>query len=170
MNQVHLMDLKSKKDLWIKLLQDFELKSKNKSPDEVFKTAIDLMSELPHFNWTGIYWLNNDNLELFDYYKGKPTEHTKIKIGKGVCGTAVAENRDIIVDDVTQLDNYLACSLETKSEIVVLIKDNNGSILGQIDVDSDKISAFDDVDRAHMEQLASRLADQKIHILNQNQA
>ncbi len=152
------MDSQTKIKLWDQILVDFDQKTKNKTPNDVFKVAIDLMANLPHFNWTGIYWLRNGVLELFDYYKGKPTDHTRIPIGKGVCGTAVAENKDIIVNDVLQLDNYLACSLETRAEIVVLIKDQNDKILGQIDIDSDEVGAFDEVDRAKMELLASKLA------------
>ena len=155
------MDSKQKQELWNQLLSDFERDSANKLPDEVYKLAIDLMASLPHFNWTGIYWLNDGVLELFEYYIGKKTDHTRISIGKGVCGTAVAENRDIIVDDVLELDNYLACSLETRSEIVVLIKDDIGDILGQIDIDSDQIRAFDEIDRNNMELLASKLALQR---------
>ena len=157
------MDSEKKQKLWNYLLTSFDVKSKNRQPEEVYRLAIDLMAKLPHFNWTGIYWLNTDGiLELFDYYKGKETEHTKIPIGKGVCGTAVAENRDIIIDDVLKLDNYLACSLETRSEIVVLIKDKAGTILGQIDIDSDEIAAFDEIDRKNMELLAKKIASHRI--------
>lgn len=166
------MNSQTKTELWNQIHSDFDSKTKNKTPDEIFKIAIDLMANLPHFNWTGIYWLQNEVLELFDYYKGKPTDHTKIPIGKGVCGTAVAENKDIIVDDVLQLDNYLACSLETRAEIVVLIKATSGNILGQIDIDSDEVGAFDEIDRANMELLASKLAyyKQKIQTQTNNQA
>lgn len=162
------MDTKEKQELWIRLIKDFETKSQNKTPHEIFRIAIDLMSNLPHFNWTGIYWLNNNNiLELFDYYVGKKTDHTRIPLGKGVCGTAVIENRDIVVDDVLELDNYLACSLETRSEIVVLIKDLDNTILGQIDIDSDQVKAFDEIDKKNMEILATNLAYHKKLLLNQ---
>ena len=162
------MDSKEKQELWIRLIKDFEKKSQKKTPDEIFRIAIDLMANLPHFNWTGIYWLNNNNiLELFDYYVGKKTDHTRIPIGKGVCGTSVAENRNIVIDDVLELDNYLACSLETRSEIVVLIKDSDNTILGQIDIDSDQVKAFDEIDRQNMEVLASKLAYHKKVLLNQ---
>ena len=157
------MDSEEKSNLWNQLLNNFEKSSKNKQPEDVYKLAINLMADLPHFNWTGIYWLNNDGiLELFNYYIGKKTSHIHIPVGKGVCGTAVAENRDIIVNDVLKLDNYLACSLETRSEIVVLIKDKTGNVLGQIDIDSDTISAFDEIDRKNMEMLALELAKQRI--------
>ena len=80
----------------------------------------------PSFNWVGIYVLDGDTLELGPYI-GAPTEHTRIKVGVGVCGTAVARNEDLNVPDVTAADNYLACSVETQSELVVLIHDQAGA-------------------------------------------
>jgi GAF domain-containing protein len=148
-----------KQPLWDQIIESFEKKSgKLNSQDEILKLSVDLMEKLPHFHWTGIYWLHNDVLEL-EYYIGKPTDHTRINIGQGVCGTAVAENRDIIIDDVLKIDNYLACSAETRAEIVVLIKKKDGTILGQIDVDSDKVGAFDEVDRSNMEALSGKIAE-----------
>src|SRR5580698_6694523 len=85
------------------------------------------------FDWVGIYVLSGDTLELGPYI-GAPTEHTRIKVGVGVCGTAVARNEDLNVPDVSASDNYLACSIETQSELVVLIHDRDGNILGQIDI------------------------------------
>lgn len=93
------------------------------------------------FNWVGIYVLKGKTLELGPFL-GAPTEHKRIPVGRGVCGTAVAENRDLNVPDVTQAANYLACSLETRSELVVLIRDKSGKILGQIDIDSHSLNAF----------------------------
>lgn len=76
-------------------------------------------------------------------YIGRPTDHTRIQVGSGVCGTAVAEERDINVPDVDAVDNYLACSVETKSELVILIRDpGTGEIYGQLDLDSDRRAAF----------------------------
>lgn len=147
----------SKQSLWDHVINSFEKESSGlKSQDEILKLSVNLMEKLPHFHWTGIYWLNNEVLEL-GYYIGKPTNHTRINIGQGVCGTAVAENRDIIINDVLKIDNYLACSTETRAEIVVLIKKPDGTILGQIDVDSDEVGAFDEVDRKNMEKLAKRI-------------
>ncbi len=94
-----------------------------------------------HFDWVGIYFLKNGVLELGPYI-GAKTEHTRIAIGTGVCGTAVAEDRDINVPDVHAVQNYLACSLETRSELVVLVRDLEGKILGQIDIDSHTPGAF----------------------------
>ena len=88
---------------------------------------------------------------------GAATDHTRIPVGVGVCGTAVAEERDVIVDDVSALDNYLACSLDTVSEIVVLIRDERGEIVGQLDLDSDRRAAFGERDREELGRVAAWL-------------
>ncbi|RJO71574.1 MAG: GAF domain-containing protein [Myxococcales bacterium] len=111
---------------------------------------------LPHYRWVGVYWLSGDTLELGPYI-GAPTDHTRIPVGRGVCGAAVAENRNQVIDDVRTLGNYLACSMETRSEIVVLIRDAGGRILGQIDADGHKVGAFDTSDEAFLELVAGLL-------------
>ncbi len=122
--------------------------------DEVLRYAVQILKqEREHYNWVGIYLVEGDTLVLHNYI-GKPTEHTHIPIGKGVCGVAVAEGANQIVGDVTKLDNYLACSVETRAEIVVLIR-RGDQILGQIDIDSDLENAFTRDDEA----LLSRVAD-----------
>lgn len=122
--------------------------------DEALRYAVQILKqEREHYNWVGIYLVEGDTLILHNYI-GKPTEHTHIPIGKGVCGVAVAEGANQIVGDVTKLDNYLACSVETRAEIVVLIR-RGTEILGQIDIDSDQENAFNESD----ESLLSRVAD-----------
>jgi L-methionine (R)-S-oxide reductase len=124
------------------------------SRDEVLRYAVQtLKQERELYNWVGIYLIDGDTLVLHNYI-GKPTEHTHIPVGKGVCGVAVAQRTNQIVGDVTTLDNYLACSSETRAEIVVLIR-REMDILGQIDIDSDIESAFTAEDEA----LLSRVAD-----------
>ncbi|MFQ5678030.1 MAG: GAF domain-containing protein [Gemmatimonadota bacterium] len=92
-------------------------------------------------------------------YVGRPTDHVRIPVGVGVCGTAVAEGRDINVPDVRALDNYLACSLETRSELVVLIRDpESGEIHGQLDLDSDRPAAFTEHDVRELGRVAEWLA------------
>lgn len=113
-----------------------------------------LHDRLPHYHWVGIYWLEGDTLVLGPYV-GPPTEHVRIPVGRGVCGTAVAENANQIVYDVRERENYLACNLETRSEIVVLIRDpRTGAIVGQIDVDGTEVGAFDESDEAFLEAIA----------------
>jgi L-methionine (R)-S-oxide reductase len=117
---------------------------------EVVQRLHDRMSA---WDWVGIYLLVDDTLVLGPYV-GAPTEHTRIRIGVGLCGTAVARDTNIVVDDVRAQENYLACSAATRSELVVLIRDH-GEVVGQFDVDSDAIGAF----RRQDEVLLERLAD-----------
>jgi GAF domain-containing protein len=125
--------------------------------DEVLRQAVRILKEgREHYNWVGIYLIDRDTLVLHNYL-GKPTEHTHIPIGKGVCGVAVAEGSNQIVGDVTKLDNYLACSVETRAEIVVLIK-RGSEILGQIDIDSDLENAFTLEDEALLGRVADLIA------------
>lgn len=126
----------------------------SKSRDQVLRESVQILKqERQHYNWVGIYLLEGETLVLHNYI-GKPTEHTHIQVGQGVCGVAVAEGANQIVGDVTKLDNYLACSIETRAEIVVLIR-RGTDIVGQIDIDSDLADAFTSED----ESLLSRVAD-----------
>jgi GAF domain-containing protein len=127
------------------------------SLDEVLNRSVSLLKqERAHYNWVGIYLLEGDMLVLHNYL-GKPTEHTRIPVGVGVCGVAVAEGANQIVGDVTRLDNYLACSVGTRSEIVVLIR-RGVEILGQIDIDSDLENAFTYEDEGLLAGVADRLS------------
>ena len=127
--------------------------------DDALGSAVKQVAALsPSFNWVGIYVLNGDTLELGPYI-GAPTEHTRIKVGVGVCGTAVARNEDLNVPDVTAADNYLACSVETQSELVVLIHGQAGGVLGQIDIDSHTRNAFTPPLQAAVKQIAQNLGD-----------
>lgn len=118
--------------------------------------AIEAASE--RYDWVGIYLLEDGVLKLHNYI-GEETEHTRIAVGHGVCGTAVAENRDINVADVRELDNYIACSLDTRSEIVVLIRDpETGEIYGQLDLDSDQPAAFTGEDEDELRRVADWLS------------
>ena len=122
------------------------------------RKAMELLSEEPGYDWVGIYALHGNEL-LLDEYVGEATEHTHIPVGKGVCGTAVAENRNVIVDDVRDLENYLACSIDTRSEIVVLIRNQDGKVLGQIDADGHEVGAFGEQDEQALGEIADFLAD-----------
>lgn len=128
------------------------------SRDALLREAVERIDRAEdRFNWVGIYLLEGDELLLHNYI-GRPTEHTQIPVGVGVCGAAVAQNRDIRVDDVSAEDNYLACSIETKSELVVLIRSEDGRVHGQIDLDSDEIAAFTPADEAGLREVANWLA------------
>lgn len=112
-------------------------------------------ASLPQAGWTGIYWLDGDVLQLGPFV-GPPTDHVRIPVGTGVCGTAVAEGKDQVVGDVRTRENYLACSAKTRSEIVVLIR-SGGKVLGQIDIDSDQVNAFSADDHGFLRMVAGAL-------------
>lgn len=102
------------------------------------------------------YMLHGDELVL-EAFAGRETEHTRIPVGQGVCGTAVATGADQNVPDVAAIGNYLACNLDTKSELVVLIR-RGSKILGQIDVDSDVPAGFGPREHEDVKTVADALA------------
>jgi GAF domain-containing protein len=99
-----------------------------------------LKDHYPQASWVGIYWLVGQELHLGSYL-GRPTEHTRIPVGTGVCGTAISEDADQVVGDVRERSNYLSCSPTVRSEVVVLIR-SRGQVVGQIDMDSDQVDGF----------------------------
>jgi L-methionine (R)-S-oxide reductase len=112
------------------------------------------------FDWVGVYLLNAEAEELWLHnYVGTPTEHAKIAVGEGVCGTAISEAANQNVPDVKAVENYLACSPYVKSEMVVLIRAGD-EIFGQIDLDSEQKGAFTDEDEATLSVIAEKLAEQ----------
>jgi L-methionine (R)-S-oxide reductase len=115
-----------------------------------------LKSEMPSYSWVGIYLLEGDELVLGPFL-GKPSPHTRIPLARGICGAAATEKQTIIVDDVNADPRYLACSLETRSEIVVPIM-SGSHVLGEIDIDSDRPAAFDAEDKTLLEAVAALLA------------
>jgi L-methionine (R)-S-oxide reductase len=122
------------------------------------KQVVQLLKDaMPHYSWVGIYLIDGDELVLGPFL-GKPSPHTRIPLGRGICGAAATEKATIIVDDVNADPRYLACSIETKSEIVVPIM-NGPEVLGEIDIDSDQPAAFGQADRELLEQVAPLLAE-----------
>jgi GAF domain-containing protein len=115
-----------------------------------------LAAHIPDYTWVGIYELRGGELHLGPYV-GKPSPHMRIPLGRGICGAAATERQTIVVDDVNADPRYLACSLETQSEIVVPIM-RDGTVLGEIDIDSDRKAAFGEADRRLLESLAAALA------------
>ena len=110
------------------------------------------------FDWVGVYLLGDEGLWLHNYV-GEPTEHAVIPVGTGVCGRAVAERTNLNVPDVSAEENYLACSPDTQSELVVLIRAGD-DIFGQIDIDSETKAAFSEDDEIQLIGVADKLAEQ----------
>jgi L-methionine (R)-S-oxide reductase len=133
-----------------------EIALKKSDARELMQETVALLQRArPHYNWAGIYLLEGDTLVLGPY-AGKPTPHTRIPLNQGICGAAASSGKTIIVDDVQSDPRYLACSLETRSEIVVPIQ-RDGEILGEIDIDSDRPAAFGEEDRKLLEEVAKIL-------------
>lgn len=134
------------------------LEETSSSADAVKNVMTYLHEQRLDYHWVGIYVLKGDTLHLGPYV-GPPTDHERISVGHGVCGTAVAENKNQIISDVRQLTNYLACNLETRSEIVVLIRQSGSDkILGQIDVDGTRVEAFGKSEETFLTSVAALLA------------
>jgi GAF domain-containing protein len=127
-------------------------------PIEAMTRAVEILkNRVPYYTWVGIYLLADGELTLGPFL-GAPSPHTRIPLGRGICGAAAAEKRTIVVDDVNSDPRYLACSLDTKSEIVVPIV-RGDRVIGEIDIDSDTPAAFGASDRTMLETVASILAE-----------
>ncbi len=115
----------------------------------------DTLRELiPHYNWFGFYiTLPGTRTLVLGPFSGEPTEHTHIGFGSGICGQAAERAETFVVPDVSRESNYLVCSIKVKSEIVVPIL-RDGSVIGEIDIDSHRRDAFTDEDTAFLEELA----------------
>ncbi len=109
----------------------------------------------PLWDWSGIYLLVGDTLVLGP--RTAPADHSRIGIGEGVCGTAVADDRNQVVEDVREVENYLACSIHTRSELVVLIRED-GRIVGEFDIDSDTVGAFTREDEALLDEVGTLIS------------
>ncbi len=115
-----------------------------------------LNSSVPAYSWVGIYLVDGRDLVLDAWSGPASTEHTRIPIGKGVCGFAAKAGRTEILSDVNKDPRYLQCFLSTKSEIVVPIF-SSGKVVGEIDIDSDQLDAFSSVDREFLEAVANKV-------------
>jgi L-methionine (R)-S-oxide reductase len=111
-----------------------------------------------HYTWVGIYRLEGDELVLAAWKGPQATQHVRIPLGEGICGSAARTGKTEVVPEVSSDSRYLACFPSTRSEIVVPIK-RGGDVLGEIDIDSDLEDAFHDDDRTLLEEVATILAE-----------
>lgn len=117
-----------------------------------------LESNVSYYNWVGFYFKNGDKNELkLGPYVGAPTDHIIIPFGKGICGQVALSNKNFVVSDVSAQDNYLACSINVKAEIVVPIFVNRKNI-GQIDIDSNTINPFTNADESFLEFVCTQVS------------
>ena len=117
-----------------------------------------LDEEVSYYNWTGFYFMNDEKQQLeIGPYVGAYTDHTVIPYGRGICGQVAVSGKTFEVPDVHAQDNYLACSLATKSEIVVPIYKGE-NLVGQIDIDSHELDPFTQEDHDLLEAVANFVA------------
>jgi len=117
-----------------------------------------LESHVDYYNWVGFYFRNGDKEELkLGPYIGEPTDHTIIPFGKGICGQVAVSNQNFVVPDVAAQDNYIACSITVKAEIVIPIF-VNGENIGQIDIDSNTPDPFTEADESFLEFVCKEVA------------
>ena len=143
-------DLKSK----IKLLVD-----NSQNVEQTLLLICELLKlEISYYDWVGFYFKNGDKNELkLGPYAGAPTDHTIIPFGKGICGQASISNKNFVVPDVKAQENYIACSLTVKSEIVIPLF-VNGENIGQIDIDSNTLNPFTKEDEQFLEFVCAKVA------------
>lgn len=126
--------------------------------DDAVREAVAMIHDSSRrFDWTGVYLMEPGGDLVLSHYRGAPTPHTRIGIDTGICGAAARERSTIVVPDVGSDPRYLSCHVETKSEIVVPIM-RDGTVYGEIDVDSHSIDAFTEDDRSAFERIAGMLA------------
>jgi L-methionine (R)-S-oxide reductase len=130
------------------------------STDERMTKVCELLQEnIPHYNWVGFYFKNGDKPELkLRAYAGEPTDHTIIPFGKGICGQVAVSNENFLVPDVKAQDNYIACSIYVKAEIVIPLF-VNGENIGQIDIDSHTPNPFTKEDEEFLEFINAKVAE-----------
>ena len=127
--------------------------------DALLRKAVRSISTDERFEWTGVYLLGKDDELWLHNYIGEPTDHAKIPVGTGVCGRAVAERTNLNIPDVSAEENYLMCSPDIQSELVILIRAGD-DIFGQIDIDSETKAAFTEEDEVALIGVADKLAEQ----------
>ena len=129
-----------------------------KDVSDVLQQVVDfLQKSFAHYSWVGLYLVRGDMLILGSWKGKEATEHTRIPLGKGICGSAAKSGRTEIVDDVSKDSRYLSCFLSTRSEIVVPIK-RGRIVVGEIDVDADAPAAFTKKDALFLEKVADMLS------------
>ncbi len=129
------------------------------SGEALMKSIVALLHEkLTRYNWVGFYMLEREGGDtlVLGPFKGTMTPHTRIPLNQGICGAAASSGKTIVVDDVNSDSRYLACSLETKSEIVVPVF-VRGKVVGELDIDSHFLAAFGPDDRKLCEHAAATL-------------
>ena len=127
--------------------------------ENVLQKIVDFLYEnFEKYTWVGIYIVEDGTLVLGPWGGKQATEHTRIPVGKGICGSSAATGKTELISDVNSDNRYLACFVSTKSEIVVPIK-KEGHVIAEIDIDSDVRDAFNNEDKIFLEKIADMLKE-----------
>lgn len=119
-----------------------------------------MQTSLPNYDWVGFYFANHKEKTLhLKAFAGEPTDHTVIPFGRGICGQVAVSNENFVVPDVSAQDNYISCGMAVKSEIVIPLFVNNINV-GQIDIDSHILNAFDSKDEEFLEWINNEVSKQ----------
>lgn len=131
----------------------------NEKPNDLLlQLCQTLKDQIYHYDWVGFYILEDGGLVLGPYV-GKPTEHTHIAIGKGICGQVAEREETMIVQDISQVENYISCSIDVQSEIVVPVM-KNGRFVAELDIDSHSPAPFANDDQTFLGEVCRLIADQ----------
>lgn len=118
-----------------------------------------LEQNISYYDWVGFYFKNGDKEELkLKSFAGEPTDHEIIPFGKGICGQVAVSNQNFVVPDVKAQDNYIACSINVKAEIVIPLF-VNGENIGQIDIDSNTADPFSQEDEEFLQWVNAKVAE-----------
>ena len=128
---------------------------KDKKLDSICKI---LMDKVPHYDWVGFYFARvEEKMLILETFAGEPTEHIKIHYGNGICGQSAETEKMFVIDDISKETNYLCCSINVKSEIVIPIFKNN-KFIAELDIDSYSIAPFTDDDKIFLEVVCEYVA------------
>ena len=136
------------------------LKTKKNRDDKLKTVCILLKENVSHYNWVGFYLVDKKKKDelVLGPFEGEPTEHVRIALGKGICGQAAKLEKTFLVQDVSKETNYLSCSANVKSEIVVPIFKNR-RIAGELDIDSHALSPFTKEDKTFLKKIAEMTSE-----------
>lgn len=128
--------------------------------DLLYRICELLKKEVYHYDWVGFYILDQGKNELvLGPFVGKPTQHTHIAVGKGICGQVAERCETMVVQDVTQVENYISCGLDVQSEIVVPVL-RNGKFVAELDIDSHSPAPFTSADSEFLSKICNLLKDE----------
>ena len=151
--------MSGKKERFDKILHKIEDVLEEEHIEVARREICQLLKEnIDYYNWVGFYLSDENGYLTLTEFEGEPTIHTKIRFGEGICGQAAETKRTFLTNDVSKETNYLSCSIKVKSEIVVPIMQDS-RFIGELDIDSHKLNAFDELDKEFLEKICGLISE-----------